>query len=75
MSYEGMLLEQKNYGEYVCVARQIRKNYSKRSPDDLAEVLDISPDECSQAIDVIKRNPEWNDEEVASNVHWHAWGF
>ncbi len=70
MSFEGALLEREDYGMYVKTISVIRDGMRDLSVSRLARLTSISEDECKEAIQTIKANPDMDDHEVASEVNW-----
>lgn len=62
---------QKSLGEYKRVVRLARK-HRKRHPviAELAELLDVSPQDCQALLATIDAHPDWDDEAIAEEIDW-----
>lgn len=57
-------------GEYKRIVRQIRRNMNKISVEDMANILDVSPEDCAKAVEAIETHPDWDDERIAEEIEW-----
>ena len=62
---------QRNLGSYTRVVRLARK-HRKRHPsvEELAEILDISTQDCQELLTTIDNHPDWDNERIAEEIHW-----
>ena len=73
MSYmllqEAFAIQRQNavYGDKV---RLIRRKIRQLSVADMADMFEVSTENCISVIDTIKAHPDWNDERVAEEIDW-----
>lgn len=62
---------QKSLGEYRRVVRQARK-HRRRYPAvaELAEILDVSTQDCQELLATMDAHPDWDDERIAEEIDW-----
>ncbi len=54
-------------GEYKRIVTVVRKQRSKRSLDELADLMDVKPNTINLIITKLDEHPDWDDEEVADD--------
>ena len=73
MSYMLMqeaLMRERRAGGYQVFVRQIRRKHQQLNIADMAEMFDVSPDNCESVVETINEHPDWDDEQVAEVIWW-----
>lgn len=72
MTVEMMLKESKEIGKVRCSVRQIRTK-SQRGLDvnTIVEHIDKSSEFITEVINLLRKHPEWNDEEIAEYMYFN----
>ena len=57
-------------GEYKRVVSLIRKSLKKFNAHEMADVFDVSENDCKAVINCINEHPDWDNERIAEEIYW-----
>lgn len=61
---------ERSIGEYKRIVRQIRRKMDTVSTEEMADMFDISTEDCENAVKAIKAHPDWDDVQIAEEIDW-----
>ena len=57
-------------GRYKTVVSQIRKSLNKFDVQEMADVFQVSENDCVAVINCINEHPDWDNERIAEEIYW-----